>query len=64
MKKNEVYSEREILDKYLKPYKVEGEIVTFVNNIGNQYHFKKVDGGLEYIAFEKNELKVFRGFHN
>ena len=64
MIKNKVYSEREILDQYLKPYKREKEIVTFVNNIGNQYHFKVVKEGLEFISLEKNELKVCRGFYN
>ena len=60
---NKVYSEKEISENYLKPHKVDGERVTFVNNIGNQYHFKVVEKGLEFISKEKNELKVWNGFH-
>ena len=64
MIENKVYSEKQILDNYLKPYKMDGEIVTFVNNIGNRYHFKKVEDGLEFIEIEKNLSKICKGFHN
>ena len=63
MIENEVYSRKQILDNYLKPYKIDGETVTFVNNIGNQYHFKKVEKGLEFISKEKNRVKIILGFH-
>ena len=63
MIENKVYSEKQILDNYLKPYKIEGERITFVNNIGNQYHFKKVKDGLEFISKEKNLPKICKGFH-
>ena len=63
MIENKVYSEREILNDYLKPYEVEGKRVIFVDNIGNQYHFKKVEDGLEFISKEKNVLKIIMGFH-
>ena len=64
MIENEVYSEEQIVDNYLKPYKVNGERVTFVNNIGNLYHFIKVEDGLEFIKIEKNLPKICMGFHN
>ena len=63
MIKNKVYLEKEIIDQNLKPYGIDGERVTFINNIGNQYHFKKVKEGLEFISLERNKLKVFLGFH-
>lgn len=63
MIENKIYSEKQILDNYLKPYKVDGERVTFVNNIGNQYHFKLVEDGLEFLSLEKNKLKVWHGLH-
>ena len=60
---NKVYSEKELKNHYLKLKKINEEIITYGDNIGNLYHFIKVEEGLEFQSMEKNRVKIMLGFH-
>ncbi|KKL03550.1 hypothetical protein LCGC14_2625040 [marine sediment metagenome] len=60
---NKVYSKKELKNHYLKLKKTNEEIITYGDNIGNLYHFIKVEEGLEFQSMEKNQVKIMLGFH-
>ena len=61
---NKIYSVEELNEIYLKLKKSNGDQIIYGDNIGNFYHFIKVDHGLQFISFEKNQVKIMKGFHN
>ena len=56
---NRIYSEKELEDHYLKLKKTDEERITYRDNIGNLYHFIKVEEGLQFESMEKNRVKIF-----
>ncbi|KKL84540.1 hypothetical protein LCGC14_1963740 [marine sediment metagenome] len=57
-----VYTKKEL--EYLKFLSKENNILTYVDNVGNQYQFEEVDKGLKYLSTIKNRSRISSGWGN
>lgn len=56
------YTKEEL--EYLKFVNKEDNIVTYKDNVGNQYLFEEVDKGLKYLSTIKNRSRISSGWGN
>ncbi|KKN28603.1 hypothetical protein LCGC14_0852480 [marine sediment metagenome] len=57
-----IYTKEEL--EYLKFVNKEDNIVTYKDNVGNQYLFEEVDKGLKYLSTIKNRSRISSGWGN
>ena len=57
-----IYTKKEL--EYLKFLSKKDNILTYRDNVGNQYLFEEVEKGLKYISTIKNRSQISSGWGN